>query len=448
MAMARWMVIALVLAVETLPGCGADAPADAGVSPDGAPAAAFGQTIAGVELTEAELENIRQMGPLPALPPDPSNRFADDERAARLGQILFFDRRLSSNGEVSCASCHKPERGFAEEKPLANTIAPAQRHTPSVLNTAHQRWQFWDGRADSLWSQALGPIENPVEMGFTRMEAVRLISTNPALRARWVEVFGPPPDFSDNQRFPPRARPNPLDSGDPLEKAWRSMAEADRQAVNSAFANLGKAIAAYERKLVTGPAPIDLFVAAIRTGAADGLKALPAGAVRGLKLFAGKGQCFLCHTGPLFSDLEFHNLKLKPRPGMNPGDMGRHAGVQQLLNDPFNVTGPYSDSTTGPAAERLRFLKPQEEDRGQYKTPILRNVALTAPYMHGGHFATLKDVVRFYSTLNEEGTIGHRENFMQPLNFSESELDSLVAFLESLTGEPPPREWTTPPPGP
>jgi cytochrome c peroxidase len=215
------------------------------------------------------------------------------------------------------------------------------------------------------------------------------------------------------------------------------MAADDQVAVNTVFANIGKAIAAYERKIVSGESAFDRYVA----GDAE---ALSPSAVRGFQVFVAS-DCTLCHSGPEFSDREFHNLALGDRDWLpEDPDYGRYAGIQRLWDDPFNGAGAFSDDPQA-GENKIAWLAMTDEQIGQFETPSLRDVALTAPYMHGGHFETLEDVVEFYSSLDEEGGTGHREHILQPLDLSAGEKADLVAFLESLTGEPPSTEWMTAP---
>ncbi|MBV5343850.1 cytochrome-c peroxidase, partial [bacterium] len=194
--------------------------------------------------SEAEEATLRGLwiGSLPALPPDSSNAFADNPQAAVLGHKLFFDSRFSSNGEVSCASCHQPELMFTDGLPLAEGVGTTTRKTMTIIGTAYSPWQFWDGRKDSQWAQALGPLESAVEHGSTRMQYVRLIDE--FYRDEYESIFGPLPDFSDFERFPASAAP----VDDPaIRAAWEMMAQDDRDAVTQVYVNMGKAIAAYER---------------------------------------------------------------------------------------------------------------------------------------------------------------------------------------------------------
>lgn len=390
------------------------------------------------------LARIRQHSPRPAPPPDPTNRVADDPRAAALGQRLFFETRWSRNGAISCATCHEPERAFADAKQLGEGLAKLERHTPSLLDVAYNRWFFWDGRADTLWSQALGPFENDAEMGGARVGAVALVAEDERLRADYTALFGALPDVSDRARFPRDAKPS--DTNTTANSAWLAMRADDREAIDRAASNLAKCLAAYERQLVTGPSPFDRFVEGLADGDARKLGALSPSAQRGLALFVGKANCRLCHSGPNFSDGEFHSLGLAPLGGPPPRDSGRHAGAKLVREHPFNATSRFSDARAGEAAERLATVRSAPEMWGEFKTPSLRNVGRTAPYMHQGQFPTLEAVVRFYSTMEGALPVGHhQETVMQPLNLSEQEIADLVAFLSSLDGEDVDAELRRPP---
>jgi cytochrome c peroxidase len=234
----------------------------------------------------------------------------------------------------------------------------------------------------------------------------RLIAGDGELRGEYEAIFGPLPGGLE---------------GDALDRV---------------FANYGKALAAYQRRLVSRRAPFDVFVEGLREDDAEKRAALTPAQVRGLALFVGKGRCRMCHAGPNFSDGEFHGTGVAPLGGGDPFDPARYEGVRAVLNDPFNALGPHSDARAGAAAEKLETLARGPETWGEFKTPTLRNVARTAPYMHQGQFASLADVVRFYSTLEGSAPPGHhQEQVLQPLELTEDEQADLIAFLESLTDE-------------
>ncbi|MEP0847787.1 MAG: hypothetical protein HRF50_13330 [Phycisphaerae bacterium] len=307
--------------------------------------------------------------------------------------------------------------------------------TPTILNAAHHRWQSWDGRADSLWSQALQPIENDVEMNFTRSGVAHVLYDDARLRSAYEAIFGALPPLDDAARFPRAAKPDTASPDDPRRLAWQTMSATDQDAVNRVAANAGKAIAAYERRLVSDSSPFDRFVTALRAGDANASSLISPSAQRGLRLFIGRGKCRICHSGPNFTDGEFHNTGVPPLAGGMPRDAGRYDGASKVVADPFNAAGRYSDEPQAEAAQLLRFLSNPPENWGLFKTPSLRNVAATPPYMHQGQFATLADVVRFYSTRENAVPMGHhrQETILTPLNLSAEVQSDLVAFLETLT---------------
>jgi cytochrome c peroxidase len=372
------------------------------------------------QFTPQELARILQHSPL-GPPPSDGNRFADNPRAARLGQFLFFDARMSRNGRISCATCHEPANGFADGRQFAQGMGGGTRNTLSLWNVAYNRWLFWDGRADSLWSGALQPMERATELGGDRVAIVRLIRDDPDLRAAYEQIFGTMSAWRD-----PPAPKQP-------ESTPALLSEADQAIVNLVFSNVGKSVAAYERRLLSRHSPFDVFVEGLRSNDEVKLAALSPSAQRGLKLFVGRGDCRLCHSGPNFSDGEFHDIGVPPRGGVPP-DPGRMGGIRRLLADPFNAAGVLSDEPGGPRAERLRFIADGPQNYGEFKTPTLRNVALSAPYMHQGQFATLAEVVEYYSSLRGSTLDGHHgESVLRARDFTADEARDLVEFLRSLT---------------
>ena len=187
-----------------------------------------------------------------------------------------------------------------------------------------------------------------------------------------------------------------------------------------------------------GNSPFDDFAEGLRTGDESKLAALSPAAQRGMVLFMGRANCRLCHFGPNFSDGEFHSTGIPPRHGGELHDPARYEGVPLVKSDPFATTGPHSDDPTSRQARRVRSLVRSSEQWGQFRTPSLRNVALSPPYMHEGQLATLEDVVRHYSTLeNAVLPDHHQEQLLVPLHLTEAEIAELVAFLEALTGADP-----------
>lgn len=394
--------------------------------------------------TPDERALIASLSPLKPPPPSPGNRFADVPAAATLGQALFFDQRLSETGDVSCATCHQPSLYFTDGLPLAKGKGTTARHAPTVLGASHLPFVFWDGRKDSLWSQAGGPIESEVEHAFSRTGVAHVVATHH--RARYEAIFGPLPPTEAVAAWPREARPVPSMSTSAADRAWRALPAEDRATIDRIYANVGKAIEAYERKLQPQPAPFDRFAEALAK-APDGVvpadAALSPAAQRGLRAFLGAGGCVNCHNGPLLTDKGFHNLGLPAVPGQSGMDVGRTLGAQQVKGDPFSCGGVVSDDRD---CAELRFLNPRFEDfLGAFKTPTLRNVAKTGPYMHDGRFTTLEEVVRFYKERPGKAQIGHRDLVLDTMDVDAVDVGDLVAFLQTLTGPLPPTELLHPP---
>jgi cytochrome c peroxidase len=397
--------------------------------------------------TPSQLAAIFAHSPIPKLSPDPTDRVADDPHAAAFGQFIFFDASFSPNGRVSCESCHQPARGFTDGRRLAQGLMAGTRHTPTVLNAAHNHWYFWDGRADSEWSQALQPFENPREMGTDRLHVVHEIAGDPALRDAYRQIFGALPPLSGTQRFPLDARPD-VDAQSPLALAWARMTVQDRFAVNRAYSNVGKAIEAYERELVGGTSPFDRYVAALRSHNVAQERVLSPQAKRGLLLFVGTANCELCHSGPEFTDGQFHNLGMPVVPGAAP-DRGRADGIRLVLANPFNAAGPFSDDPNGAGKAQLTYLPSPDSELGAFKTPSLRNVAIDGPYAHDGRFATLAQVLDFYAkgaAASRGRLVGKREETANLVpRLTEQQQADLVAFLKTLTDAPLPPSLTRQP---
>lgn len=321
-----------------------------------------------------QLQGMAVAGPVENLP-SPSNAFADDPDAAALGQALFFDARMSSDGTVACATCHDPRRAFSDPDPTSAGVGGQRgdRHAPAIVNPGAQRLFLWDGRADSLWSQALMAIENPVEMNLTRLEVARFIAATYA--APYEAVFGPLPDLA---ALPQRGKPG--------DDAWEQLSDDERYEVERVFTNVGKALEAYQRRLSCSDTRFDQ--------AARGEIAFSDVEERGAAAFLRAG-CADCHSGPQLHTAPdqtlFHNL------GIAQGDPGRQAGAQTLQANPFNGAGDYSDD---PEAGALLLVGLEEgpATAGAFKTPSLRGVAQRPRFFHDGSRASLADVLDFYRT--------------------------------------------------
>ena len=368
---------------------------------------------------QKDISAIRSLwiGSLPPPPKEPSNAYADAPAAIALGKRLFFDVRFSGNLKVSCATCHRPDMSFTDDLPLAHGMGSTTRRSMPLLGVAYNTWFFWDGRKDSLWSQALGPIESNVEHGFTRTACAFIISRH--YRKEYEAIFGKMPDIKD-------VVASPVTEDVAVLKAWISMTPAQRDDVNRIYANMGKAIEAYVRTIVPGPSRFDIYAKALIDNDTNALsKTLTPDETAGLKLFIGKAKCTNCHNGPLFTNGDFHNTGV-PTPPKMPPDLGRADGIRKVLLDEFNCLGKYSDAGSGDCAE-LRYMDTDTTKySGAFKTPTLRNVAERAPYMHAGQFSTLKEVLEFYHRSNSH-ELGHNE-------LSDKELGQLEAFLRTLSG--------------
>ena len=357
--------------------------------------------------------SIDRLGPVPA---DPSNRVADDPEAAELGRLLFSDPRLSANGKVSCASCHDPANGFTDRRATGLGIGTGTRRTMPILPAIYSTWQLWDGRADSLWAQALGPLENPLEHGFTRSEVAALVRTHYV--GRYHRLFGPLPKL-------PAGRASPL--GDPeARRRWATLSASQRQAVDRVFVKAGKAIAAFERRQRLQPTRFDLY---LRSPSDSSPSPLSHREEAGLRIFIGKGKCTSCHGGPLLTNSDFANTGVPVRPGA-PADEGLIAGVEVVRADPFNCKGAFSDDP-GRSCDELEFAaRGSPEQVRAYKVPSLRGVALRPPYMHAGQYADLERVVSHYS---EAPAAPAGRTQLRPLRLNPRERGDLVAFLKTLS---------------
>lgn len=343
-------------------------------------------------------------------PPARGNAVADSQAAAALGMRIFYDNRFSRPGSgVACANCHDPEHAFAEKKPRSETIRQVARNAPDLINAAwYARAHFWDGKVDNLWSAPLFTFEQPDEMGSSRLHVVHTLAS--IYKIRYEKIFGPLPDLSDTQRFP--------QSGGPGTPAFERMSKQDKELVNRVYANVGKALEAYVRKLAAGRSQFDDFI----NGSA---KSLSVDAQRGMVAFTRHG-CDTCHSGPTFSDEEFHDLRYR-QPGQ-PQDPGRAGGIALASQWPFTSTGPFADRTPGESAAKP--LEARTGDRTGFRTPTLRNVELTYPYGHDGSFPTLEGVIDAHShVLPHHAAPGARD------------MHDIIEFLHSLTGRPPQPPW-------
>ena len=364
------------------------------------------------DFSQAEIARILQHGPWPVAPGnDPSNRFSGRPEAIALGRALFFDQRLSGNGLSSCATCHLPEKHFTDGKVRGEGFGQLDRNTPSLLNVRLNRWFGWDGAADSLWAQSLRPIVDKREMAASTTHVGAMIRGDPGLAESYRNAFGGFPANDDDE----------------------------------VTLNVGKALAAFQETLASGRTPFDEFRDAIERGDGQSAQRYPAAARRGLKIFVGKGNCSVCHFGPNFTNGEFGDIGIPYFVAPGRVDPGRHGGIRKLLESRANLLGKYSDDLARSSAVGTRHVSLEHRNWGEFRIPSLREVAETAPYMHNGHYATLRDVVRHYSNLDEDRLHADGEKILTPLRLSETEVDDLVAFLGTLSAANLPANPPSPP---
>lgn len=365
--------------------------------------------------TPDEWEQLQAMALPSSPPPDPTNRVADNPAAARLGELLFSDTGLSSSGMFSCASCHDPARAFTDGRAVSTAAQRGTRNAPTVLSSAYTRWLFWDGRADSAWSQAMGPVENPVEMASTRLAVAHHIAAR--YRTEYTALFGALPPLDDATRFPPRGMPG--------DAAWEAMRADDREAVTRVFVNMGKAIAAYERAQRYPQAPIDRYVAGDRSALTEAQKT-------GLEDYLRLG-CVQCHHGPLLTDDSFHDIGFPSGRTDSVPDRGRIDAIAQLMASPFRADGPYSDA---PDRSRLGWIREDASALGQFHTPSLRLVSRTGPWSHGGNLVMLEEVLRHYANgllmPPLPSTTGTRDLHLPSFHMDATQITRLMAALSAF----------------
>jgi len=348
--------------------------AAAGLAVDAAPAADP------PSLSADERRQLAELGPWPPSPRvDPSNRVSGQPLAITLGRQLFRDPRMSPVGYIGCVTCHQPDRAFTDRKARAHGLADLPRNTPALFNLGQQRWFGWAGASDSLWMASVRPILDPRELGGNPRLVVQLFEREPELAACYRQVFQAAPGAAPQRTV----------------------------------VNVGKAIAAYVETLVSGRTPFDDYRDAVQRGDREGERNYPAAALRGMKLFVGRAGCVACHNGPNFSDGDFH-------PGAaSVGDGGRLDDLHKLRSSPLKLSGQHDDSPR--RAARGRTAADAGVDlQHRYRTPSLRNVATSGPYLHDGRAEQLAQAV-MHAAPASGGAL------------AATEVEDLAAFLETLT---------------
>ena len=483
---------------------------------------------AGCEWTKEEWARIQSLSPLPDPTGDSSNMYWQDPDAAALGQAFYFDTRFSGNAtlldsignavpyaraaagqpiNVACATCHDPKRAGADFTSAPNTVSIGAGwydvNGQETVNAAQYPLLYWNGRSDSLWAQAAAVAESGVSVNGNRLAIFWTLANDADYRAKYIALFG-----SDAITDPPPAAGTYPAAGKPGQKAFDDLSAEVKTSITRVYVNWAKAIAAYEYLLVSRDSPFDRWVA----DGADSSWISPA-AKRGAQLFVGKASCIDCHYGPFFSDGAFHDVGV-PQVGdhvptvadcfpgdskcdCTPGDekstclpAGAWGGLLKLKTKPLAADDPnlsytnfrrdsiWSDDAND-ASRAAHYDGPADATlKGAWRTPSLRDVALTAPYMHDGAYATLEDVVWAY---NQGGDASGASQFqlpicatstsvadagacmeagapspgrsvqIKPLLLTDEEMTDLVEFLKTLTGAPLDPMLTTkpaPPPQP
>lgn len=360
--------------------------------------------------------------------PDPSNRLAGNPDAEALGEQLFFDQGLSADGATSCATCHVTDGAFVPNESRRAGAERAFRTVMPVAGAAYQTFFTWDGGKDSLWSQALVPLEHPDEHGFSRTEVAAYVldqygTSIAALEAGLAEQ-------ADLLRGLPPASPIGTLA---QRQAWDALDPATRDRVDALFVLTGKAIAAYEAAL---PPPLSTWDRLVAQAEGDPGR-MPQDVLRGFTIFTGTGRCSTCHSGPLFSDGDFHNTGVPAVEGQ-PVDMGRQATVGPLRRSPFNCLGPHSDAAKSDCADLTYISMAMERTLGTFRTPTLRGVSLRGPFAHAGQLPTLRAVIDHYVTapLGPHGRMIGVDTMSElvplTLTLTEQQKADLIAFLETL----------------
>lgn len=342
--------------------------------------------------------------------PSPTNAVANDGDAVALGRALFVDRRMSADGRIACASCHRMDQGLSDNRQFSVGVFGREggRHSLPAHSLGLHRFYFWDGRADSAWSQPLQAIEAAPEMDFSRAEVAHFVAQNYA--SEYAAVFGPLPDLSG---VPARAKPG--------DDAWDALSENTQQDVERVFSNVGKSLEAFERTLTCTNTRFDRW--------SRGEVTLSAAEERGAAAFV-RERCNRCHAGPGFTDGRFHNLGLEPA---GSDDRGRQQGLDALFEDPFNGVGIYSDD---PEAGEAKLVEALEEIRtlGAFRTPTLRGVTQRQRWTHHGVGGPLPEFLRrtYNGNNGDRDILGQRDPLLRGVNAGRA-ADDLAAFLGTLS---------------
>ncbi len=363
--------------------------------------AIFGMSIIlADDYTESEFSFLEGAGPWPPqIALDPVNRFMGNPKVIELGEYLFREKRLSRSGAVSCATCHDPENFYTDGLSLSVGVSDTRRNSPTVVNTTFQRWFGWDGSSDSLWSQSMRPILSEVEMNSDGAVLRGLYEDDDDFRLAFTEILSKAPETVDDEGI---------------------------------MVFTSKALASYQHTLISERSAFDRYRFAVINNTPIDRAEFPLEATAGAKLFFGSAKCALCHLGALFTNNEFASIGLPHIDNHGKVDKGRFSGITAVLSSPYNRLGAFSDDDSNQQSARTQYLRQRHDSFGEFKVPSLRGVVNTAPYMHDGSMLSLRDVVVHYSTINLDRIHSNGESLLKPLNLTESQISSLVAFLETL----------------
>ena len=354
--------------------------------------------------TDVELSRIQSHGPWPsAIPPDPGNEYSGLDWAESAGKRLFEDPNLSNPPGLSCAQCHKAELGFTDGRKVAVGAQQHVRNTMGLLNVGQQRWFGWDGGTDSLWAASLRPLLSKVEMNQTVENIANYVRGNSSYR-------------------------------NVLERTLAGERESiDEQNDEALVVKVAKLIATYSRTLRSGETLFDRFRQALLEGRKIGEDKYPMSARRGLKLFVGTANCYVCHFGPNFSNSEFHDTGRPFFTGLGQVDPGRYMGIKRLRTDRYNLMGEFNGTNNDKEIRKTRTVRLSQVNWGQWRTPGLRNLTLTGPYMHDGSLVTLREVVDAYADIDLDRLHTEGESILQPLDLDNTQREDLVSFLKTLS---------------
>jgi len=348
--------------------------------------------------SEQQLLLLKSFGPWQIYTPhDAGNELSGIEWAEQLGQKLFNDPNLSGSKEIACSTCHLQNKGFAENLNVAIGAGRNVRNTQGLLNVGLQHWFGWDGGTDSLWAASLRPILSEVEMA----AEISAVAAHYRSQKRIMEVF--------------------------------ELHDLTVMSDEALVVLLAKSIAAYMRTIRSAETEFDYFRSSFLAGDSSAFIAYPPSAARGLKIFLGDANCHVCHFGPNFSNGEFHDTGRPFFTGVGQVDPGRYAGIKRVKQDRYNLAGEYNRTNVQDEIRKTTTVKLQQSNFGQWRTPSLRNLTLTAPYMHDGSLATLRDVVDAYADIDPDRLHTKGESILKPLDLDDQSREDLVRFLETLS---------------